>query len=394
MTAHHIPYGHQSIDESDIEAVVAVLRGDWLTQGPAVPAFERAVAQRCGVAHAVAVNSGTSALHLACLALDVGPGDLVWTTPTTFVASANCALYCGASVDFVDIDARTWCMSAPALADKLQRVRAAGQRLPKVVIPVHLAGQPCDMAPIAALAQEYGFRVIEDASQALGASYRHQPIGDCTFSDIVVFSFHPVKSITTAEGGMAMTRDAQLAARMQRLRTHGIVRDPALMTRAPDGAWYYEQIELGFNYRLTDVQAALGTSQLARLDVFLARRREIAARYDEAFAAMPVARQLPIHDAQSAHHLYVIRISQAQHAGSFADLRARGIGVNLHYMPVHLQPYYRALGFEVDQFPNAEAYAREAISLPIFPDLSEQDFAHVVASCKSVLTSESGKVMA
>jgi UDP-4-amino-4,6-dideoxy-N-acetyl-beta-L-altrosamine transaminase len=394
MTARHIPYGHQTIDESDIEAVVAVLRGEWLTQGPAVPAFEQAVAQRCGIAYAVAVNSATSALHIACLALDVGPGDLVWTTPTTFVASANCARYCGASVDFVDIDAETWCMSPAALADKLQHARAAGERLPKVVIPVHLAGQPCDMSPIAALAREYGFRIIEDASQALGASYQGQPIGACTHSDIAVFSFHPVKSITTAEGGMAVTGDAELAARMQRLRTHGIVRDPALMRRAPEGAWYYEQIELGFNYRLTDVQAALGISQLARLDVFVARRRDIAARYDEAFEAMPVTSQLPLPDAQSAHHLYVVRVSQAHHAEVFADLRAQGIGVNLHYTPVYLQPYYLDLGFQVGQFPNAEAYAREAISLPIFPSLSEQDFAHVVSVCRSVLTSASGEVMA
>jgi UDP-4-amino-4,6-dideoxy-N-acetyl-beta-L-altrosamine transaminase len=394
MTSHSIPYGHQSIDESDIDAVVAVLRGDWLTQGPAVPAFEQAVAERCGVAHAVAVNSATSALHLACLALDVGPGDVVWTTPTTFVASANCARYCGAAVDFVDIDAQTWCMSAAALADKLQSARAAGGPLPKVVIPVHLAGQPCDIAPIAALAHEYGFRIIEDASQALGASYRDRPIGACTHSDISVFSFHPVKSITTGEGGMAMTRDPALADRMRRLRSHGIVRDPALMSRTPDGPWYYEQIELGFNYRMTDIQAALGISQLARLDAFLARRREIAARYDAAFAALPVTRQAPQSDALSAHHLYVIRVSQAHHARVFADLRARGIGVNVHYTPVHLQPYYRDLGFKVGQFPNAEAYAREAISLPIFPTLREQDFAYVVSACETALASATGEVLA
>jgi UDP-4-amino-4,6-dideoxy-N-acetyl-beta-L-altrosamine transaminase len=369
-----IPYGRQEISEADIQAVVAVLRSNWLTQGPAVPAFERAVADYCGARHAVAVNSGTSALHLACLALEVGPGDRVWTSAITFVASANCALYCGAQVDFVDIDSRTYNMGADALARKLEAAERAGT-LPKVVIPVHLCGQSCDMAAIHALGRRYGFRIVEDASHAIGARYRGEPAGNCRHSDITVFSFHPVKVITTAEGGMAMTNDARLAKRVQLLRTHGITRDAEDMTREPDGPWYYEQTALGFNYRMTDVQAALGLSQLKRLQEFHLRRHAIARRYDALLARLPVVLPWQHPDSASGMHLYVIRLRLDQmrmsHREVFEALRAAGIGVNLHYIPVYRQPYYARMGFRSTDFPEAECYYAEAISLPMFPQLSE-----------------------
>jgi UDP-4-amino-4,6-dideoxy-N-acetyl-beta-L-altrosamine transaminase len=382
MTDPLIPYGRQWIDDADIDAVVAVLRSDWLTQGPRVPAFEKAVAERCQAGHGIAVNSGTSALHLACLALDVGPGDLVWTSPNTFVASANCARYCGAAVDFVDIDPLTWCMSVTALTAKLEAARHAGGPKPKVVIPVHFGGQPCAMAEIAELARTFRFRVIEDASHALGARDGDVSVGACEHSDITVLSFHPVKIITTGEGGMALTNDAALAARMGRLRTHGISRDPDDLSRGSDGPWYYEQIELGFNYRMTDIQAALGWSQLTRLDDFLARRAEIALRYDAAFADLPIRRQQAPAEVFSARHLYVIRVPAAVRSGMFRELRAAGIGVNVHYIPVHLQPYYRAQGFREGQFPEAEMYYREAISLPIFPALDTTAQDRVIDACK------------
>lgn len=371
MSDGHIPYGRQTISAADIAAVVKALRSDWLTQGPAVPAFELAVAAKCNAAHAVAVNSATSALHIACLALGVGVGDVVWTTPNTFVASANCARYCGADVDFVDIDPQTWCISTVALADKLARARTNGERLPKAVIPVHFAGQSCDMMAISALAADYGFSIIEDASHAIGGSYAGGPVGNCAFSDIAVFSFHPVKIITTGEGGMALTNRPELAERMALLRSHGTTRDAAQMTAEPDGPWSYEQIELGYNYRMTDIQATLGTSQLGRLEEFVARRKLIAARYDDALADLPIQRQLVPENVVSARHLYVVRVPADQHARMFEALRAAGIGVNLHYIPVHLQPYYRRLGFEAGQFPAAEAYYREAVSLPIYPGLRD-----------------------
>lgn len=383
-----IPYGRQDIRQADIDAVVEVLRSDFLTQGPAVPAFEAAVAAKAGAAHGVAVNSATSALHIACLALDVGPGDIVWTTPITFVASANCALYCGASVDFVDIDPRSYNMSVAALCAKLERA-AAEDRLPKVVIPVHLCGQPCEMAEIHALGQRYGFAIIEDASHAIGGRYRDQPVGNCRYSDITVFSFHPVKIITTAEGGMAVTQQAELAQRMQLLRSHGITRDPARMRRAPDGPWYYEQLALGFNYRITDLQAALGLSQLARLDEYIARRHLLARRYDEALAGLPVVTPWQHPDGYSGLHLYVIRLQLERigrsHREVFDALRAAGVGVNLHYIPVHTQPFYQALGFRPGQFPAAERYYAEAISLPLFPALSDAQQAEVVAALREAL---------
>lgn len=378
-----IPYGRQDISQADIDAVVEVLRSDFLTQGPAVPAFEKALADYCGVRHAVAVNSATSALHIACLALGVEPDDVVWTTPITFVASANCALYCGAKVDFVDIDPRTYNMSVDRLAEKLAQAEQTG-KLPKVVIPVHLCGQSCDMAGIHALSQRYGFKVVEDASHAIGGKYRGEPIGNCRYSDITVFSFHPVKIITTGEGGMAMTRDAQLAKRMQLLRSHGITRDESEMTHVPDGPWYYQQIALGYNYRMTDLQAALGLSQMRRVDEFVAERHAIARRYDQLLADFPVTTPWQHADNYSGLHLYVIRLKLAEigktHRQVFEALRAAGIGVNLHYIPVHRQPYYEGLGFKAGYCPEAEQYYAEAISLPMYPALTEEQQSRVISS--------------
>jgi len=376
-----IPYGRQDICDADIQAVVDVLRSDYLTQGPAVPAFEAAVAGYCSARHAVAVNSATSALHIACLALGVGPGDVVWTSPVTFVASANCALYCGAQVDFVDIDPHTGNLNLQALKDKLAQAESDG-RLPKVVIPVHLGGEPCEMQAIHALSQRYGFRIIEDASHAIGGMYRGEAIGNCRFSDITVFSFHPVKIVTTGEGGMALTNDEGLARSMQLLRSHGITREPDEMTHVPDGPWYYQQIELGFNYRMTDLQAALGASQMRRLDEFVAKRHAIARRYDECLKNFPVVIPGRHPENYSGMHLYVIRLRQSEiqgtHAEVFAALRATGIGVNLHYIPVYLQPYYEHLGFHAGYCPEAERYYAAAISLPMYPGLSEEDQIQVV----------------
>jgi len=381
-----LPYGRQSISEADIDAVVAVLRSDWLTQGPAVPAFEQAVAQVCGSAHAVAVNSATSALHIACLALGVGPGDRVWTSPNTFVASANCARYCGAEVDFVDIDPRTFNLCPERLAEKLERARAAG-RLPKVVIPVHFAGQPCDMVTLAALARAYGFRIIEDASHAIGAQYQGEPVGCGRHSDITVLSFHPVKIITSGEGGMALTQDPALARRMQLLRSHGITREADELTLSSEGPWHYEQQLLGFNYRMTDLQAALGLSQLQRLREFVQRRQALAARYDQALAGLPLDRQHALPGARSAHHLYVVQVDEAgrPRAEVLQRLRAQGILCNVHYIPVHTQPDYRRLGFAPGDFPAAERYHRRALSLPLYAGLDEADQDRVVQALKEAL---------
>lgn len=386
-----IPYGRQDISEADIQAVVDVLRTDYLTQGPAVPAFEKKVATYCGAGHSVAVNSATSALHISCMALGVGKGDLVWTTPITFVASANCALYCGAKVDFVDIDPRTYNMSLEKLAEKLEQAKETGN-LPKVVIPVHLCGQTCDMAGIHALGQRYGFKIIEDASHAIGSKYRGEPVGNCCYSDITVFSFHPVKIITTGEGGMAMTNDAQLAKRMKLLRSHGITRDVNEMTHMPDGPWYYQQIDLGYNYRMTDLQAALGLSQMERLDEFVTKRHVISERYNQLLANLPVITPWQHADSYSGLHLYVIRLNLGQisktHLQVFEALRAAGVGVNLHYTPVHLQPYYQELGFRMGQFPEAEAYGGQAISLPLFPTLTFEQHDQVVHAVKHALGNE------
>ncbi len=384
-----IPYGRQDISESDIQAVVDVLRSDFLTQGPAVPAFEKAVADYCGVGHAVAVNSATSALHIACLTLGVSKGDVVWTSPITFVASANCALYCGADVDFVDIDPHTYNLSTERLAEKLAQAEKSG-RLPKVVIPVHLCGQPCDMAGIHALSQRYGFKIIEDASHAIGGKYRDEPIGNCRYSDITVFSFHPVKIITTGEGGMALTKDAQSARHMQLLRSHGITRDESEMTHVPDGPWYYQQIALGFNYRMTDIQAALGLSQMQRLDDFVAKRHAIAKRYDQLLADLPVITPWRHPYGYSGMHLYVICLKLNQigktRRGVFEALRAAGIGVNLHYIPVYRQPYYVNLGFKDGLCPEAEQYYTEAISLPMYPGLTDEQQDQVVSTLRKAVS--------
>jgi UDP-4-amino-4,6-dideoxy-N-acetyl-beta-L-altrosamine transaminase len=375
----YIPYGRHDVNEADIQSVIDVLRSDFLTQGPAVPTFENAVANYCGARHGIAVNSATSALHIACLSLGVGHGDVVWTSPITFVASANCALYCGAQVDFVDVDSRTYNMSVARLAEKLAQARTSG-KLPKVVIPVHLCGQPCEMAAIYALSQQYGFRIIEDASHAIGGRYKGEPIGNCRYSDITVFSFHPVKIVTTAEGGMALTNDPELANHMARLRSHGITRDTAEMTHAPDGPWYYQQIELGFNYRMPDLQAALGSSQMRRLDEFVTKRLAIARRYDELLSDLPVLIPWQHADSYSSLHLYVIRLdlSAIIHLEVFERLRMNGIGINLHYIPVYRQPYYARMGFSPSDFPEAERYYAEAISLPIYPGLTEEQQLEVV----------------
>jgi UDP-4-amino-4,6-dideoxy-N-acetyl-beta-L-altrosamine transaminase len=384
-----IPYGRHEISQEDIAAVVAVLRSDFLTQGPTVPAFERFIADYAGVPHALAVNSATSALHIACLALGLGPGDRLWTSPVTFLASANCALYCGAEVDFVDIDPRTYNMSTDALERKLQQAELEGT-LPKIVVPVHLSGQPCEMKAIRTLSRRYGFNVVEDASHAIGGRYRGEPIGNCRYSDITVFSFHPVKIITSAEGGMATTQDAELAMRMSLLRSHGMTRTPDLMHEPPHGPWYYEQVALGFNYRMTDMQAALGLSQGSRLDAFVKRRHELARRYDQLLQPLPVTIPWQHPDGYSGQHLYIVRLAldrvDRSHRQVFESLRNQGIGVNLHYIPVHLQPHYRErFGFRRGQFPEAERYYGEAISLPMFAALSDAQQDSVVGALAQAL---------
>jgi UDP-4-amino-4,6-dideoxy-N-acetyl-beta-L-altrosamine transaminase len=378
-----IPYGRQDITEADIAAVEAVLRSDFLTQGPAVPAFEQAVAEYCGAGHGVAVNSATSALHIACLALDLGPGDWLWTSPNTFVASANCGIYCGANVDFVDIDPRTYNMSVAALAEKLRQAEQSGT-LPKLVVPVHFAGQPCDMVSIAQLADKYGFRIIEDASHAIGARYLDTRVGDCRYSDITVFSFHPVKIITTAEGGLATTNLPEVAERMSRLRTHGITREPKRMNGETAGPWYYQQIELGFNYRMTDLQAALGASQLERLEEYIVGRHAVAMRYAELLEQVPVTRPFQAPDRHSALHLFPIQVP-GDRRRVFEAMREAGIGVNVHYIPVHTQPFYRAMGFQTGAFPAAEAYYHHAISLPMFPQLSLAHQDRVLTALRTAL---------
>lgn len=380
-----IPYGRQTISDADIAAVAEVLRSEFLTQGPCVPRFEKSICRLTGAQHAVAVNSATSALHIACLALGLQQDDTVWTSPITFVASANCALYCGANVDFVDIDPATWTMSPDALAAKIDAYRRAARVLPKIIIPVHLSGQCADMEAIRAITKPHGIRIIEDASHAIGAKYRGHPVGDCTFSDVTVFSFHPVKIVTTGEGGAALTNDAEIARRMALLRSHGITRDPADMFSKSDGPWYYEQITLGFNYRMTDLAAALGTAQLDHLPAFLARRHDIARVYESAFQSSDIGLQTIPDGDISARHLFVIRVPAARHGAMFSALRADGIGVNLHYIPVYRQPYFRALGLDGRDCPEAERYYAEAISLPIFPTLTGEEQNHVIACVQEAL---------
>jgi len=381
-----IPYGRQEITKADIDAVVDVLKSNFLTQGPQVPRFERAVADYCGASHALATNSATSALHIACLSLGLGRGDWLWTTPITFVASANCGLYCGAMVDFVDIDPLTYNLCPKALERKLEEAEKE-ERLPKIVVAVHLCGQPCEMKAIHELSQRYGFKVIEDASHAIGGKYCGEPVGNCRYSDVTIFSFHPVKIVTTAEGGMVLTNNDELAQKMGLLRSHGITRDESVMIHEPDGPWYYEQVELGFNYRMTDLQAALGTSQMVRLDAYVARRHELAQRYNQLLSDIPVTKPWQHPDTYSGLHLYVIRVSggKDKHRSVFEFLLANGIGVNLHYIPVHAQPYYQKMGFEKDDFPQAQAYYSEAISLPMFPTMTDQQQDEVVEAIRIAL---------
>ncbi len=383
-----IPYGHQNINQADIDAVIEVLQSDFITQGPAVSRFEQALVSKCNAKHAVAMNSATSALHVACLALGLGKGDVLWTVPNTFVASANCGLYCGAKIDFVDIDRSTWNISIRDLRDKLERAEQTN-KLPNVLVAVHFAGQPTEQELIWELAQEYGFKVIEDASHAIGASRNDEPVGSCKWSDITVFSFHPVKIITTGEGGMALTSDEELARRMVLFRSHGITRNSKYMQREPYGPWYYEQIELGFNYRMTDIQAALGLSQLSRLSNFIERRNYLAQRYDRLLETLPLQRPTILSENYSAFHLYVVRLKtdriKKKHKNIFNYLRDNDVGVNLHYIPIHLQPYYLNLGFKPGLFIEAETYSQEAISLPLFPALTEQEQDKVIQLLVDIL---------
>ena len=384
-----IPYGRQHIDQADIDAVTAVLTSDFLTQGPTVPAFEQAVAEIVGAKHAVAMNSATSALHVACLALGLGEGDSLWTTPNTFVASANCALYCGASVDFVDIDANSLNISIDVLAKKLVEADRLGT-LPKIVVAVDFAGRPCDWPVLRRLADQYGFFLIDDASHAIGADYDGQMLGGAEWADITIFSFHPVKIITTAEGGMALTHSEALADKLRLLRSHGITRDPAWLEQPDTGLWYYEQQELGFNYRMTDIQAALGISQLKHLTEWIARRRQLAHQYQTQLAELPLI--LPNFDmmAHSAWHLYVIQLNAEKTTLSrravFDALRAANIGVNVHYIPIYWQPYYRQLGFAKGLCPNAETYYQHAISIPMYSGLSNEDQSKVVNCLATILS--------
>jgi len=379
-----IPYARQAITQEDIDAVVAALTSSNLTQGPRIPLFEEAILKVCEAKYAVATNSATSALHISCLALGLGPGDWLWTTPNTFVASANCALYCGARVDFVDIDPHTYNLCEVQLEQKLVEAKKLG-KLPKIVVPVHFSGQPCNMAAIHALSLHYGFKIIEDAAHAIGGKYKGEPIGNCRYSDITVFSFHPVKIVTTGEGGAAVTNDPKLAEKLGLLRSHGITRDAHLMTKDMDGPWYYQQVDLGFNYRMTDLQAALGVSQLQRIHAYVARRHALARRYNALLKNLPVTTPWQHPDSYSGLHLYVIRLQLEKinktHLEVFNALR----NVGIDYIPVHTQPYYQLLGFKEGQFPQAEQYYKEAISIPMYPTLTDVQQNEVVAALTDLL---------
>ena len=383
-----IPYGKQDINQADISSVIDVLQSNFLTQGPQVPLFEKTLVDYCGVDYGVAVNSATSALHIACLSLDLGEGDWLWTSPNSFVASANCGLYCDAKIAFVDIDMQTYNLSATELEKKLIQAKQEN-RLPKVVIPVHFAGQSCNMRKIHSLSQEYGFNIIEDASHAIGGQYLEKPIGGCQYSDITVFSFHPVKIITTAEGGLATTNSKELAEKMRLFRSHGISRDKSLMTRDPDGAWYYQQVGLGFNYRMTEMQAALGISQMQRLDEFVAKRHILQERYDLLLSGLPIIGPYQDKDSYSALHLYPIQIDlnkvRKNREQIFNMLRENGVGVNVHYTPIHTQPYYLQFGFSEGDFPNSESYYSRAISIPLFHNMAIEEQDKIVAMLRKLL---------
>jgi UDP-4-amino-4,6-dideoxy-N-acetyl-beta-L-altrosamine transaminase len=383
-----IPYGKQDINQADIDSVIDVLQSDFLTQGPQVPLFEKILVDYCGVDYGVAVNSATSALHIACLALGLEKGDWLWTSPNSFVASANCGLYCDAKIDFVDIDSKTYNLSTIELEKKLIQAKQE-DKLPKVVIPVHFAGQSCNMKKIHFLSQEYGFKIIEDASHAIGGKYLEKPIGGCQYSDITVFSFHPVKIITTAEGGLAATNSKELAEKMRLFRSHGITRDKTLMTRDPDGDWYYQQVGLGFNYRMTELQAALGISQMQRLDEFVAKRHILQERYDLLLSDLPIIEPYQGKDNYSALHLYPIQIDLNKVSKNrkqiFNVLRENGVGVNVHYIPIHTQPYYLQFGFSEGDFPNSESYYNRTISIPLFHTMTAEQQDEVLDVLKRVL---------
>ena len=377
-----LPYGKHDINQADIDSVVNVLQSDFLTQGPQVPLFEEAVSNYCGSQHGVAVNSATSALHIACLALSLGKGDYFWTSPNSFVASANCGLYCGAKVDFVDIDEKTYNMSVVELEKKLIQAKK-DNKLPKIVIPVHFAGQSCDMKKIYSLGKEYGFSIIEDASHAIGGKYLDKPVGGCQYSDITVFSFHPVKIITTAEGGLATTNSRELSEKMQMLRSHGITRNPSLMNKESEGEWYYQQIDLGFNYRMTELQAALGISQIQRLDDFVIRRNALGERYDKLLDGMALVKPSQFEDSSSAMHLYPIKVDNRGEI--FKKLREGGVGVSVHYIPIHMQPYYKSLGFKSADFPVSEDYYNRAVSIPLFAKMTENQQDKVIKCLRGSL---------
>tara|TARA_B110000977_G_scaffold201788_1_gene298645 strand:+ start:4659 stop:5819 length:1161 start_codon:yes stop_codon:yes gene_type:complete len=385
-----IPYGKQNINQQDIDSVLEVLKSDFLTQGPKVPEFEESLSSHSGAKFAFAVNSATSALHVSCLALGLQEGDWLWTSPITFVASANAGLYCGANIDFVDIDPSTYNMCPQKLEEKLKAAKLK-KTLPKILIPVHLAGQSCDMKAIYILCKKYGVKIIEDASHAIGGLYLSEPIGNCKYSDITVYSFHPVKIITTAEGGAVLTNNSKLAKKINLFRSHGITREQELMTEPSHGGWYYQQISLGYNYRMTDIQAALGVSQILRMDKFISKRHIIANRYNSLLKKLPITLPFQLEETYSAMHLYVIRLKldkiSISHRDVFEALRSSGIGVNLHYIPVHLHPFYKSLGFNVGDFPESEKYYSEAVSLPMYPDLSEDQQDKVVSAMTSILVS-------